>query len=84
MCVTSGAARAASDEVKPVEGGTGRRGCVEDDRQVGRLVHLARFGVDSRGELDVVSFDDARCGAVGCADADEVPPALREMRLRHV
>jgi hypothetical protein len=84
MCVTSGAARAASDEGKPVEGGTGRRRCVEDDRQVGRLVHLARFGVELEGELDVVSFDDARCGAVGCTDADEVPPALREMRLRHV
>jgi hypothetical protein len=49
MCVRSGAARAASDEVKPVEGGTGRRGCVEDDRQVGRLVHLARFGVELEG-----------------------------------
>jgi hypothetical protein len=49
MCVTSGAARAASDEGKPVEGGTGRGGCVEDDRQVGRLVHLARFGVELEG-----------------------------------
>src|ERR671911_2180420 len=33
---------ATEPEGKPVEGGTGRRGCVERDLQVGRLVHLAR------------------------------------------
>jgi hypothetical protein len=68
---------ASEAEREPFEGGTDCRGGVEGDLQVGWLVHPARFGVEFERDLDLVSFVDTSRGAVRCADADQVPPALR-------
>src|SRR5262249_45342100 len=58
-----------------VEGGARLRVAVECLGQVGWFGHHPRFGVELDLGLHPVAFGDAAGGTVGCADADDEPPA---------
>jgi hypothetical protein len=58
-----------------VEGGARLRVAVERPGQVGRFGHHPGFGVELDLRLHLVAFGDSAGRAVGCADADNEPPA---------
>src|SRR5690349_20226074 len=60
-----------------VEGGARLRVAVECLGQVGWFGHHPWLGVELDVGLHAVAFGDSAGGAVGCADADDEPPAHR-------
>jgi hypothetical protein len=64
---------ASESEGEPVEGGTGCRGCVEGDLRLAGS-STSRGLVSSSSVSRPGLLRSCRCGAVGPADGDEVPP----------